>query len=83
MCIVKYDIIGDKLVIWKVGRKKMLPNVLYSKWDDSKAPSDNYVAAVKPVNGVKSKTDGKSAVFSPRDTKGSYESAANCKTSPP
>ncbi|OBT60107.1 hypothetical protein VE03_10331 [Pseudogymnoascus sp. 23342-1-I1] len=32
--IVKYDILGDKLVIWKVDRKKMLPNDLYSIWDD-------------------------------------------------
>mgnify|MGYP001577046906 CR=1 FL=1 len=55
MAIVKYDRLGDKLVIWKVDRKKMLPNDLYSIWDDRAAPSDNDVAAV---------TDGKSAVFS-------------------
>ncbi|KFY96066.1 hypothetical protein V500_02577 [Pseudogymnoascus sp. VKM F-4518 (FW-2643)] len=83
--IVKYDILGDKLVIWKVDRKKMLPNDLYSIWDDradSEASSDNDVAAVKPANGVESKDDGKSAVFSPGDTKGRYGSAAKCKTSP-
>ncbi|KFY32063.1 hypothetical protein V493_00551 [Pseudogymnoascus sp. VKM F-4281 (FW-2241)] len=51
--IVKNDILGDKLVIWKVDRKKMLPNDLYSIWDDnSEASSDNDVAAVKPANGA-------------------------------
>ena len=85
--IVKYDILGDKLVIWKVDRKKMLPNDLYSIRDDranSEASSDNdvAVAAVKPANGVESKADDKSAVFSPGDTKGRYGSAAKCTTSP-
>jgi hypothetical protein len=83
--IVKYDILVDKLVIWKVDRKKMLPNDLYSIWDDrvdSKASSDNDIAAGKPANGVESKADGKSAVFSPGDTKGRSENAAKCKTSP-
>jgi hypothetical protein len=83
--IVKYDTLGDKLVIWKVDRKKMLPNDLYSIWDDradSEASLDNDVPAVKPANGVESKADGKSALFSPGDTKGRYGSAAKCKTPP-
>ncbi|ELR10579.1 hypothetical protein VC83_02464 [Pseudogymnoascus destructans] len=84
--IVKYDLLGDKLVIRKVDRKKMLPNDLYSMWDDradSEATSDNDVAAVKPVNEIESKADDKSAVFSPGDTKGKHESATNIERSPP
>ncbi|OBT60334.1 hypothetical protein VE03_10339 [Pseudogymnoascus sp. 23342-1-I1] len=84
--IVKYDLLGDKLVIRKVDRKKMLPNDLYSMWDDradSEAPSDNDVAAVKPINGIESKADGKSAVFSPEGTKGRHESATNRERCPP
>ncbi|KFY31780.1 hypothetical protein V493_00800 [Pseudogymnoascus sp. VKM F-4281 (FW-2241)] len=80
--IVKYDILGDKLVIRKVDRKKMLPNDLYSIWDDradSEASSGNDVATVKTVNGVESKADGKSAVLSPGKTKGNYESAPSWK----
>ncbi|KFZ15073.1 hypothetical protein V501_02890 [Pseudogymnoascus sp. VKM F-4519 (FW-2642)] len=46
-------------------------------WADSEASSDNDVAAVKPVDGIESKPDGKS------DTTGKHESATNCKSSPP
>ncbi|KFY67379.1 hypothetical protein V496_01570 [Pseudogymnoascus sp. VKM F-4515 (FW-2607)] len=84
--IVKYDRLGDKLVIWKVNRRKMLPKDLYSMWDDrtnSEAPSNSDTAAVEPVNGIESKPDGKSAVFRPRDTKGKHESATNCEGSQP
>jgi hypothetical protein len=84
--IVKYDRLGDKLVIWKVNRRKMLPKDLYSIWDDrtdSEAPSNNDAAAVEPVNGIESKPDGKSAVFRPGDTTGKHESSMNCRGSPP
>ncbi|KAL5349543.1 hypothetical protein ACLOAV_005838 [Pseudogymnoascus australis] len=84
--IVKYDRLGDKLVFWKVNRRKMLPKDLYSIWDDrtnSEAPSNDDAAAVEPVNGIESKPGGKSAVFRPGDTTGKHESATNCKGSPP
>ncbi|KFY50080.1 hypothetical protein V495_00358 [Pseudogymnoascus sp. VKM F-4514 (FW-929)] len=80
--IVKYDRLGDKLVIWKVNRRKMLPKDLYSIWDDrtdSEAPSHNDTATVEPVNGIERKSDGKSAVFRPGDMTGKHESATNCK----
>ncbi|KFY66799.1 hypothetical protein V497_00682, partial [Pseudogymnoascus sp. VKM F-4516 (FW-969)] len=80
--VVKYDRLGNKLVIWKVNRRKMLPNDLYSIWDDrtnSEAPSNSDAAAVEPVNGIESKPDGKSAVLRPGDTTGKHESATNCK----
>lgn len=32
--VLKYDVGGDKLVIYKVERKHMLPNDLYAKWDE-------------------------------------------------
>ena len=76
--IVKYDVKKDKLVVWKYDGKQMLPKDLYSKWDDR----DKYEAeintekdagaesAVKPVNGVEAKAEGKSIVFGPGDTKG-------------
>lgn len=33
---VRYDVQGDKLMVQKVDRKKMLPKDLYSKWDGEK-----------------------------------------------
>ena len=33
--VVKYDDKGDKLVIWKTDTERMLPDDLYSKWDDA------------------------------------------------
>ena len=76
--IVKYDVKGDKLVIWKVDGKKILPKDLYSKWDDrdnSKAETNTghdagAESAAKLVDGVETKAEGKSIVFSPGDTKG-------------
>ena len=76
--IVKYDVKKDKLVIWKVDGKRMLPKDLYSKWDvrDSSEAETNTdhdagaESAVKPVDGVKTKAEGKSIVFRPGDTKG-------------
>lgn len=32
--VVKYNAVKDKLVLFKVERKEMLPKDLYSKWDD-------------------------------------------------
>ena len=32
--VLKYNIEGDKLVVCKVERKKMLSKDLYSKWND-------------------------------------------------
>jgi hypothetical protein len=32
--VLRYNVEGDKLVVCKVERKEMLPNDLYSKWDD-------------------------------------------------
>ena len=76
--IVKYDVKGDKLVIWKVDGKKILPKDLYSKWDDrdnSKAETNTghdagAESAAKLVDGVETKAEVKSIVFSPGDTKG-------------
>ncbi|KAH7021583.1 geranylgeranyl pyrophosphate synthetase [Microdochium trichocladiopsis] len=33
--VMRYDTMGDKLVVSKVAGKKMLPDDLYSKWDDA------------------------------------------------
>lgn len=85
--IVKYDEKRDKLVVRKVDRKKMLPKDLYSKWDDkdnSEAETNTdhdagAESAVKPVDRVETKADGKSIVFGPGDTKGKRESAATCQ----
>ena len=76
--IVKYDVKGDKLVVLKVDGKKILPKDLYSKWDDrdnSEAETNTEhdagaESAVKLVDGVETKVEGKSIVFSPGDTKG-------------
>ena len=80
--IVKYDDKGDKLVVWKANGKKMLPKDLYSKWDDrdnseGETNTDHDAgaeSAVKPVDGVETKADGKS-------TKGKHESAATWQKS--
>ncbi len=76
--IVKYDVEEDKLVVRKVDGKKMLPKDLYSKWDDrdnSEAETNTEhdaggESAVKPVDGVETKAEGKSIGFGPGDTKG-------------
>ncbi|KAL2044112.1 hypothetical protein ABVK25_012458 [Lepraria finkii] len=75
---VKYDAKDDKLVVWKVDGKKMLPKDLYSKWDDrdnsevetNAAHNAGAESTVKPVDGVETKAEGKSIAFSPGDTKG-------------
>jgi len=87
--IVKYDDKGDKLVVWKVYGKRMLPKDLYSKWDDrdnseAEANTDHDAgaeSAVKPVDGVETKADGNSIVFGPGDTKAEHESAVTCQKS--
>ena len=80
--IVKYDDKGDKLVVRKVDRKKMLPKDLYSKWDDrdnSETETTDYDTGVESaVDGVETKADDKSIVFGPGDTKGKHKSAATC-----
>jgi hypothetical protein len=38
-------------------------------------------SAVKPVDAVETKADGKSIVFGPGDTKGKHESVATCQKS--
>ncbi|KAL9098975.1 MAG: hypothetical protein Q9163_005458 [Psora crenata] len=76
--IVKYDVKEDKLVVWKFDGKKMLPKDLYSKWDDRDKSEEEIntghdtvaESAVKPVDGVETKAEGKSIVLSPGDTKG-------------
>lgn len=56
--IVKYDENGDKLVIWKVDGKAMLPKDLYSKWDDRNNGEDAGAEnAVKPVDREETKGD--------------------------
>ena len=87
--IVKYDDKGDKLVIWKVDGKRMLPKDLYSKWDDrdnseAEANTDHDVgakSAVEPVDGVETKADGKSIVFGPGDTKAKHKSVVTYQKS--
>ena len=67
----------------------MLPKDLYSKWDDrdnseAEANTDHdggAESAVKPVDGVETKADGKSIVFGPGDTKAKHESAVTCQNS--
>ena len=80
--IVKYDDKGDKLVVRKVGGKKMLPKDLYSKWDDRDNPeaqiTDHDAGAESAIDGVETKADDKSIVFGPGDTKGKHKSAATC-----
>lgn len=76
---VKYDVKEDKLVVWKVDRKNMLPEDLYSKWDDKDgfeaetnperdAGTESADTAVKPVNGVETNRDSKSITSGPGDT---------------
>jgi len=76
--VVKYDVKEDKLVIWKVDRKQMLPKDLYFKWDDGNKSEAETVtehdagakSAVKPVDGVETKVEGKSVISGLRATKG-------------
>jgi hypothetical protein len=57
---VKYDDKGDKLVVWKADGETMLPNDLYSKWDNAGNSEDaGAESAVKHVNGVETKANGK------------------------
>jgi hypothetical protein len=57
---VKYDDKGDKLVVWKADGETMLPKDLYSKWDDVGNSEDaGAESAVKHVDGVETKADGK------------------------
>ena len=73
--VIKYDVKEDKLIISKVDGKRMLPKDLYSKWDN-RDDSDNTEhdveaeSAVKLVDGVKTKAEGKSTVSGPGNTKG-------------
>lgn len=46
--LIKYDIKGDKLVVYKAVRRMMLPEDLYSKWDDT---SVGMVVSRKPSDG--------------------------------
>ena len=77
--VVKYDAEKDKLVVCKVARERMLPQDLYSKWDDGgnfaaeiNAGSDAHAeSAVKPVEEVKIAAEGKKTVATNSDdTKG-------------
>jgi hypothetical protein len=71
--IVKYDDKGDKLVVWKVDGKKMLPKDLYSKWDDRDNSEDAAAEnAGKPADKVEAKEGGK--------TKEKHESGAPAKS---
>ncbi|KAI4253084.1 MAG: hypothetical protein L6R42_007709 [Xanthoria sp. 1 TBL-2021] len=84
MAMVKYDVKKDKLVIWKIEGKKMLPKDLYSKWDkrdDSEAETitehnAGAESAVKPAGGVETKAEGKLIVHGPGETKGKEAAAA-------
>ena len=66
--VVKYDVMKDKLVVWKVEGEKMLPGDLYSKWDDRDNPEAKTKldrdagaeSATKPIEGAKIKAAGKS-----------------------
>jgi hypothetical protein len=73
--IVKYDVLKDKLVVCKADGKKMLPEGLYSKWDDTevdtKAEDDaDAENAAKPVDGSKTIAKGKSISSDVGDMKG-------------
>ena len=76
--IIRYDVVGDKLVVWKADGKKMLPLDLYSKWDSKGTPESetnmkhdaDTESAAKPRGGVKSETEGKSIVSGPGDARG-------------
>ena len=75
---IKYDVEGDKLVICKVDGGKMLPKDLYSKWDDEDTPEAEVntehdagaESVTKPLDGLKTKAEGKSILSSPEDPKG-------------
>lgn len=75
--IVRYHAQGDKLVVRKADRKKMLPEDLYSKWDNKKESEAEInseheagvKSAIKAVDEVETETEKKSIVSSPGDTK--------------
>ena len=75
--IIKYNVKGDKLVIRKCEGKKMLPQDLYSRWDN-RAKSDEETepdhearadSAVKPVDEVEAKAEEQSIMSTPGDMK--------------
>ena len=76
--IVKYDAMGDKLVVSKFDGKKMLPEDLYSKWDDEDkseaktSPKQDAGAesAGMSVGGEETKAEGKSMIVGAGNMKG-------------
>lgn len=79
---VMYDASSDKLIIYKVERQNMLPEDLYSKWDDkedSKAETGLVHAgsSIKPVDGVETDNiERESTVLGRGDTKGKKPAVA-------
>ena len=58
--VIKYNDNRDKLVVWKADGETILPKDLYSKWDDVGNSEDaGAESAVKHVDGVETKADGK------------------------
>lgn len=76
--MVGYDAEGDKLVIWKVDGKKMLPLDLYSRWDNNCIPgADTNMkhdagaeSAEKPLDGAKTEAEEKGILSGLEDAKG-------------
>jgi hypothetical protein len=57
---IKYNNKGDKLVVWKANGETMLPNDLYSKWDNAGNSEDTGAeSTIKYINGVETKANGK------------------------
>lgn len=79
---VVYDAEYDKLIIRKVEGKNMLPEDLYSKWDDkedseAETSSIHAESSIKPVDGVETdNTERESAVLGRGDTKGKKPAVA-------
>ena len=46
--IMKYDTMGDKLIVSKIARKKMLPDDLYSGWDNASVDTSVSKKALDP-----------------------------------
>ncbi|KAL2820988.1 hypothetical protein BDW59DRAFT_174311 [Aspergillus cavernicola] len=56
---IKYDTEGDKLVVWKVDRRTMLPNDLYSKLDNT---SGTKLELIKSLNETSEPKPSRAAI---------------------
>lgn len=70
--VVEYEDGANSLVVRRWEGGKMLPEDLYSRWEDGQGAETSVGAgsAVDAGDGAQSKKEGKSTVFGPGDTKG-------------